>query len=274
MHTIITIFNNNVVLAKDEEGTEYVFMGKGLGFSQSSGNTVNASRIEKKFLLDLVNPKSNDKYFETIKSIVDNASDYLRVELNDYIYYSLADHIDYAIERAAERIIFRSPIQWEIQKAYPNEYHAGEKARTIINETLNVNLPEEETTFLTLHIINAHNNTGDVEQVINELSIIDDVLRIIQIHSKIDIDYSSPSLERFITHLKYFLQRLKNDEQLEVVNYDFYKKAVDQWPDIYDCVVKINKLLKLKKESDVNMEESFYLMLHINRLINRKGESL
>lgn len=274
MYIIITIFNNNVVLAKDQEGSEYVFMGKGIGFSQSSGNKVDISKIEKKFLLDLMNPKLNDKYFETIKLIVDNTSEYLKVELNDYIYYSLADHIDYAIERAEEGIMFRSPIQWEVQKAYPNEYHAGKKALSIINQTLEVNLPEEEVTFLTLHIINAHNNTGNVDEVINELTIIEDTLRIIKLHFKIDIDYTSPSLERFVTHLKYFIQRLKSDDQLEVVNYDFYKKAIDQWPDTYDCVVKINKFIQLKEDTEVNMEESFYLMLHINRLINRKGETL
>ena len=274
MYTIITVFNNNVILAKDEEGSEYVFMGKGIGFSQSAKNPVDSTKIEKKFKLDLFYIQNNEEYLETIRLIVEKSEEYIKKKLNDYIYYSLADHIDYAIERHTDNVVFRSPIQWEIKKAYPQEYKAGQKALEIINETLNVELPHEEVTFLTLHIINASNDTGDFDSLYDELTIIDDVIRIIRHHFKIDIDEKSSNYERFLTHLKFFIHRIKKDEQLEVVNYEFYKTAVDQWPDIYDCLVKINKLILSKENVEVNNEESFYLMLHINRLINRKGETL
>lgn len=274
MYTIITVFNNNVILAKDTEGNEYVFMGKGIGFSQSSKNPVDSTKIEKKFKLDLFYIKNNEEYLETIRLIVEKSEEYLDKELNDYIYYSLADHIDYAIERHEDNVVFRSPIQWEIKKAYPKEYRAGEKALAIIKDTLGVQLPSEEVTFLTLHIINASNDVGDFDSLYEELTLIDDVIRIIKHHFKFDIDEESSNYERFLTHLKFFIHRIRKDEQLEVVNYEFYKTAVKQWPDVYDCLVKINKLILKDKNVVVNNEESFYLMLHINRLINRKGDSL
>lgn len=46
---IVRIFNNNAVLALDEEGDEVVAMGKGLGFSQRIGNLVDQNKIEKIF---------------------------------------------------------------------------------------------------------------------------------------------------------------------------------------------------------------------------------
>lgn len=272
MYTIVTVFNNNVVLVKDNQGQEYVFMGKGIGFSQSSGNVVSEEKVEKKFLLDLFYKHTNEEYFQTIRMIVEKSEEYLGRKLNDYIYYSLADHIDYAIERNMNNVVFRSPIQWEIQKAYPKEFKSGSKALEIINQTLNMNLPDEEITFLTLHIINASNDIGDFGKLYDELSLIDDIIRIIRVHFKVDLDTNSPNYERFIIHLKFLIHRLRKNEQLEVINYEFFKNAVEQWPEIYDCVAKINKLFLKKKNVEMNNEELFYLMLHINRLINRKGE--
>lgn len=269
MYIIQSIFNNNVALVKDDEGSEFVLMGKGIGFNTSSGKQVNENKIEKKFLLDLFFKNEDNNYFDIIRDIIETFEQELNLKLNDHIYYALSDHIDYAIERASTGVVFRSPIQWEISKAYPKEYAIAKKAVEVLNENLKSNLPPEEATFITLHIINATNEVSDYDLLFEELTLIDDILRLIRSHFKVDLDTNSVNYERFLTHLKFMIHRVRKDEQLNVVNASFYTKAIEEYPDIFECVVKITKLIKNQKDITLNNEESFYLMLHISRVLSR-----
>ncbi|MEY8355972.1 PRD domain-containing protein [Lachnospiraceae bacterium 54-53] len=153
MFIIKKIFNNNVLLAEDEQKNEFVFMGKGIGFSKSVNESVNEVAIQKKFQLETTNQAHilgkfladlDESYFKTIKEIVDHAKEKLNITLSDYIYLSLTDHISYAIERNKEGGVFRNPIRWEIKKAYAKEYEIGKRALEIIEKNLKVALPEEE----------------------------------------------------------------------------------------------------------------------------------
>ena len=45
------VLNNNVVMCRNELNQEIVVMGKGLAFQRKSGDTIDASKIEKTFIL-------------------------------------------------------------------------------------------------------------------------------------------------------------------------------------------------------------------------------
>lgn len=44
------VYNNNVVLAKGDEGEEIIVMGRGLGFQKKSGDEIDTSLVEKHLL--------------------------------------------------------------------------------------------------------------------------------------------------------------------------------------------------------------------------------
>ena len=46
---VIKTINNNVVSCQDENGCEYIVMGRGLGFGVKSGHTVEREQAEKVF---------------------------------------------------------------------------------------------------------------------------------------------------------------------------------------------------------------------------------
>ena len=47
---VLRVFNNNVVLARDELGREAVLTGRGLGFQRRAGDAVDTSRIARRFI--------------------------------------------------------------------------------------------------------------------------------------------------------------------------------------------------------------------------------
>lgn len=49
---LLRVFNNNLVLARDETGTEVILTGRGLGFQTRPGQEVDAARIVRKFVPD------------------------------------------------------------------------------------------------------------------------------------------------------------------------------------------------------------------------------
>ena len=45
------VLNNNVVLSRNEQGEEIVYMGRGLAFQKKIGDTINPDYVEKEFVL-------------------------------------------------------------------------------------------------------------------------------------------------------------------------------------------------------------------------------
>lgn len=269
MYTLLKIFNNNVVLAKDISNKEYVFMGKGIGYKKSKGEILDENYIEKRFDLMLSSHSDFDAYYDVISKIVQNSENIIGDKLNDYIYYSLSDHLDFALERLSDGITFRSPIQWELSKAYPKEFKAALEALDIIEDKLSVRLPKEEAAALALHIINARNEVNEFDDLFEELTLIEDVIRIIKLHFKINIDTESANYERFLIHLKFFVHRLRGNAQLDSKQEAMFLMMAHENPEVYECSLKIRKLFYNKKDILVLDEELFYLMLHIERLVDR-----
>ena len=47
---ILRVFNNNVVLARGQDGSEVVLTGRGLGFQAKPGGTVDESKVARTFV--------------------------------------------------------------------------------------------------------------------------------------------------------------------------------------------------------------------------------
>ena len=64
--------------------------------------------------------------------IITYAKKNLNVQLNQSIYITLTDHINFAIQRQAQGIQLKNALLWEIKKFYHQEYLMGKYA---INDT-------------------------------------------------------------------------------------------------------------------------------------------
>lgn len=268
--------NNNVVVAIDDQGEEQILTGKGIGFQIQPGTEVDVSRIEKTFTLkDTTANQRLQELFHTIpiehvtlaEEIVSYAKIHINNAINENVIVSLCDHIYMAVERKKQDIEVRNVMLWDIQKFYRDEYRVGTYAIQLINERFGVQLNEDEAGFIALHIVNAQldvktKSVKEITQVMQEIE------TIVRITFAINLDVNSVYYYRFITHPKFFAERLFSGKRYEGQDVETMLSLVKkQYPKECACVEKIKVFLKERYGYDLSDEELLYLSIHISRIV-------
>ena len=271
---ISRIINNNVVSTCDEEGREVIVMGRGVGFKAKEGSTIDEDKIEKVFRLDSQN--TMDKFKELLVNlpmehaqisaeIISYAKEVLNRPINPNVYITLTDHINFALERFKQKMMFSNPLIREVRSFYHAEYLIGEYAIAMIDRDLGIKLPVDEAASIALHIVNAEYDApmGDTIKITN---LIQQVSEVVEEYFNIKLDEQSLSYERFITHLRFLAQRVFTGEHMELDNLEFQKVIDRLYPEEYACSQKVQALIKLQYGHQVTEEEVAYLALHIKRI--------
>lgn len=213
------VYNNNVVLVKGDNNEEIIVMGRGLGFQKKPGDEIDASLIEKTFVmqdskatneLTRVYVDLSPAETEVVLDIIKHGEKVLNTTFDTAFYIALADHFHYTLQRNRENLTIQNPLSWEIRKFFPKEYQLGRDALKIIFEKLGVILPDDEISSIALHFINAQKDSGMIEQNYQISKIVTDILGIVRLFYGNVVDEDSVSYNRFITHIQYFAQRVVN----------------------------------------------------------------
>lgn len=271
------VYNNNVVSTYNEENTELVIMGKGLAFQKKPGDEIEEEKIEKVFTL-----KNNDiserfksllyevslELMEVAEEIIKLAKRKLGRELNDSIYISLTDHINFAIERNKKGLDIKNALLWEIKKLYKDEFSIGLEALCLIKEKLEVTLPEDEAGFIAMHIVNAELNE-EMPNIVNITKTMQDILKIVKYHFGLEFNEESLNFFRFVTHLKFFAQRLYSQTYMESDDDFLFEAVKNKHKDAFECTEKINDYVKRQFDYELTNDEKLYLTVHIERVVNR-----
>ena len=134
---ISKVINNNVLSAVDDTGSEVVVMGKGIGYHMKKGMEIPKENIEKIFRLE--SPGAVSKFRDLLEKmplehlqisaeIIEYARNVLNRKLNESIYLTLTDHINFSIERFEKCMMFSNPLIREVKSFYKQEYLVGEYA--------------------------------------------------------------------------------------------------------------------------------------------------
>ena len=268
------IINNNIVSAIEADGKEVVIMGRGLGFGMKPGKEIPEGKIEKVFRLDSQN--STDKFKELLANlplehiqasteIINYAKSVLNRRLNQSIYIKLTDHINFAIERFKEKMMFTNPLLNEIKTFYKEEYLIGEYAVALIERRIGITLPVDEAGFIALHIVNAEYNTA-MRDTIDITTLIQNVVKIVKEYFSMDLDETSLNYQRFVTHLRFLAQRIIGGEMLNSDNPEFNQLISQMYPEEYACSLKLKDYIQVTYHHDVTEEETAYLAVHIKRI--------
>lgn len=273
------ILNNNVIVTNDAEGREVVAMGRGIAFGKHNGDDVPEEQLDKVYRLsdhemlekfkELLSGLSLD-YLDASNAIIDMAEKELGTRLNESSYISLTDHIHMAVMRIRENIPIRNMMLWETRRFYPKEFAIAEKALTMIDAQFDVDMPEDEAGFIAMHLIDAQ---MDLKQPMADkiVKLIDEVSNIVRLSCNIEFSKESLQYFRFITHLKFFAQRMFSgikppqddiDEEMEQMVQQKYQQA-------HLCVEKIVAFIAKKYRYAVSGDEQFYLMIHIAKVIRK-----
>lgn len=275
---IVKILNNNAVLAT-ENSVDYIIIGAGIGFNQRVGQEVNKEKIERKFIstdegisqrfLELVENIPYD-YIHLADEIIHEAKKVLKYDFSKTIYVSLTDHIYNLVRLYHENIQIGNSLFWEIKKFYPLEYHIGKEALVKINQKFKVDIEESEAGNIAMHFVNVQlDNTGShglytAQEVTKKIR---DIVALIRLYNKIDIDEDSLAFDRFVTHLRFFFKRMN----LRQTNNNKYNPLLETVIIKYNQAFKTTQLVEDYLQTDLNNDEKLYLTLHIQKLIESKN---
>lgn len=270
------IINNNIVVSLNKADNEIIVIGKALGFKKNIGDTIDESLIEKTYVISKewnTNKLTQMlwdipiEHIQVANEIISFAKVSLGKKLSENLFLTLVDHIHFAIERKEQGIELKNALLWEIKRFYNHEFLIGKEAVSIIRNRLNVDLSENEAGFIALHIVNANLDMKEVSQAAEMAEIIQNILNIVKYHFNIEIDEYSLNYERFVTHLKFFIQRLFGDVRLnDLETVQFMLKIKDQYAKEYACAMKISNYVESVFHRLLEEDELIYLTIHLKRI--------
>lgn len=249
-------------------------MGRGIGFKAHAGDCVDDAKVEKVFRIE--NETLSRQFQEILANIplehmqltsdiISYAKESLNVQLNQSIYITLTDHINFAIERYTQGINLKNALLWEIKKFYNQEYLLGQYAVNLLNQKLGTEFTEDEAGFIALHFVNAEYNTS-IRDTFAMTNMIQGIIDLVKREMQIEPDEDSLHYERFVTHLKFLAQRLYRHELLKDDEIEFARMMENKYPKEYECSEKIARYIEDEYGWTISGEEIMFLSIHIKRM--------
>ncbi|UQS84075.1 PRD domain-containing protein [Bombilactobacillus thymidiniphilus] len=273
-------FNNNVVLARDDDNVEWVVVGRGIGFGCKPGDQVDKDKIEQRYvaveegisLADDLARISPDAISLTMQ-IIQAVEPLLNVKFTSYQLASLADHINFTLQRSQqENDAIEGTVKWEIKNLFAKEYQAAEVALQILNEHAKVILPEGEAVLLAYHFINTCSEKINLSHTIKITKLISNIIEIVQYQYGMILDHESFNFNRFVTHLRTFMiKHLTHVEDPAMeLDPDILKLMKAKYPQAYATVLKVSSFLQKKEGWQLHPDDEVYLTLHVWRVTQRQ----
>lgn len=269
-YTITKVLNHNIVFATHET-TDYILIGKGIGFQKKPGHLVIGGDVSSSYIVydiekvtqyeNVVLSTQEDVVFSTEKAIQYAESELDHV-FKESIHISLLDHINFSIYRMNNNLHVGSFLTKEYYLLYPKLYEISKAMVNIINDSLDVNLPESEIGAIILHL-HAAIHEEEMSTLVLYTEIIDFSLNFIEERLVTINPNNEINKARLITHLKFALKRHELNQNLQNLMVDTIKEK-------YPTSFKIAKDLfnKLKALYAINFDDSeiAYIAMHIENL--------
>lgn len=271
--TISKVLNNNVLIAIDSNEREVVLIGRGIGFNKKSREPIDSETVEKLFVLN--DPGEQAQYKELLRtideatlkvliSVVEIIQDRTNMPLNEHIHVALTDHLVFAVSRMRRGMAIRNPFLLETRALYPEEYKIAEEVTSMVNQQLEVALPEGEIGFIALHIHSALVNKN-VQDVAKHSNLIVQLIKMIEEQFDMVIDKSSIDYMRLIRHLHFTIERVVRGERVaEPKKITLLLKS--EYPVCYNLAWKLIKIMQQSLKKDIYEAEAVYLTLHLQRI--------
>lgn len=271
---ITKVINNNVVSSIDEAGNEVILMGTGLGFKGKEGNVIDESKIQKIFHLEDAGVSQRFKelitdlpmeLLNTCSNIIMYAKGILETKLNENIYITLTDHINFALQRMEQDMMYPNPLSREVKTFYDLEYKIGEYALGIVEKDLGVRLPKDEAVSIALHVVSAEYDTK-VRDTVQITTFIKNVIDKVKDYFHMELTETSLNYERFITHLKFLSRKVMSGGGMDEIEPELKKMISAMYPDEYQCSREIAEYIKEEYRREMSEGEIVYLTMHIERI--------
>ena len=273
---ITKVLNNNVVIS-EENHQEVVLMGRGLAFGCKAGDDIRDNLIEKKYVLsenkrELLLELPAD-IIEMADKIITYAHAKINKKLQDGAFLAMADHMYGVILRTKDQFFMKNFLMWDIKRFFPDEFEVGKYANQLLGDYLGQDLPLDEAGFMALTIVNAELDNGNVAaQDLTQL--MEEIMTIVKYSLEISLDDEDIDVQRFITHLKFFCERVLTDTgHQELDDNDMFDLLKIKYPSAYETATKITQYLKQTRNYQTSNDEQMYLTIHLSRMKRNVNEN-
>ena len=269
------ILNNNMVLTHNTEGKEIILKGKAIGFGRKKGDLVDRGLVERIFIqndkkdarhFEEYFAKLPQEYWEISEQTVDYAKNEYGMQLEPRTILAICDHIAGAMDRYQNGTALHNAMLWEGKRFYPDEFKVGLYAIELIQKRLKVSMEEDEAMFIAFHFVYGQLNRKETEDLETITGIIKDIVEIVETSFQVRLNTESWDYRRFVTHIRFFAQRMLQGKQYEAKENEWYQILKDKYRRAYNCIVKIADYIHDRYHYEVDREEMMYLMIHIEKV--------
>ena len=266
--------NNNIVSAFDDSGREVVVIGKGIGFKAKEGMLIEKEKISKVFVMSSQDNLDRLKdlfaqlqreYIEITDEILTYAKQRLNKKINENAYFTLADHISFAVSRMREGMHFQNILTAEMRRFYPEEFSVGLYALKLMKEKMGVHMPEDEAASIAMHILNAQYDIS-FSDGFKATQLLGWIINTIAKYSGGEINTESYYGERFVTHLKYLIQRIIRKEPPSFGDDWIYHLMKAWYPKETACCEAVAAEILATHNYEMFKHEIGYMAMHIKRI--------
>lgn len=279
---VLQSLNQNALLVR-YEGSECIVVGKGIGFGKKKGDPVNEALVSKVYQMapertDLLNLLGDidEESIQMAEEVTEHAQMELGKAFTGNFILSLASHIQFLEEKYAGQIEIFQPFHYELKYLYPKEHQVAEWSVNYLNKSYQLNLPEAEVSFFTLHFVNALIDQGEMSNVVELSDILNEIAELVEQELGHPLKRESIDFSRFIIHLRYFVIRNLNSSKRknEINDKEFqqlYTLALSLYPFENQILYKIKTMLQEDHQMNFGNSEDFYLLLHLVRIVSEEG---
>jgi beta-glucoside operon transcriptional antiterminator len=273
---ILRVFNNNLVLARDDAGSEVILTGRGLGFQVKPGDPVDPARVVRVFrpdhgrdpdhlagLLADIPPEHVQLVGDALAEVGLHA-----VAARPALVVAMADHVSSALSRVAAGQTIEYPLLAEVTHLYAEEHAQAVALLAAINTRVPTPLPPTEAVGLALHLVNAGLATGDLAFSYTMTGLIQQFLDVTASAHGVALDTGGVSVGRFITHLRYLFVRIHQRRQLDDARHSAIGDAIRAtYPEAIDTADRLARLIEVRLQATLTPDEVAYLALHVARVV-------
>ena len=275
MHIIKKVLNSSVVLVHDEKNKEFILLGKGIGYGKKAGEKIQPSSDNQVFVP--VGDVNTIQYLNTLetmslsilqvtKQIIVHAEQLMQTTFSNNLYFVLADHLQFAIERMKQNIVITNRVYWKIKTYYPEEFRAGLIGLSLIEEEMGIRLPDEEAANIAFHLANTRSDSDGDYDSIKYAKVIAEINNIVIFGINRTLDKQSIHYIRFVTHIKFFVERYFTGKLLSGEDDTLYQRMKMMNPKEFSIALHIKEFLENKYHILLPDEEISYLTVHIVRV--------
>ena len=250
MAKIKKVLNSSVVLVEDEQKSDFIILGKGIGYGKKSGENIDVNDSTYQFYIPVVSDKS--------KQIMD-------------LLDAISPEVLEVTQRLKQNMVTTNRLIWEIQNFYPEEYAAGVHCLKLVNKALHILLPDDEAVNIAFHLVNAQSSNNPEYDSARYAKLIGEIINLVRYSLNKEFHKDSIHYLRFITHIRFFVERFFTDKMLEDNGDSFYLTSKNRYQKEVEVANKVKSFLYDQYQKLITDEEMYISIVYyvMNRLFRR-----